>query len=350
MRALDGLRGLAIAPVVWHHATPRPLEGLLGRGPLGVDLFFTLSGYLVTSLLLAERARRGGIDLPAFWARRAARILPLYYLVLGAFAAGTSLLLEPASPSRQHFERSLAAYATFTTTWFVDFSVPHPIVFAFSWSLAPEVQFYLLFPPLLLVLGGGRARAAPMVAILLALQPVAAGWLPAASPGSVAAVARAFAEFPRSLLLGALGAAMTFGAPGRQLVESVATLLLPVALAALGFAVAADGTPLLAVHAAMLAVVVVAAVGGRDGAGSRLLSLRPLVRLGELSYGVYLLHVGVLGALRWLVPSRAGDAPFLFALGLPLAAAAASVSARVVERPVVEWAGRWLAARRAPSR
>src|SRR5690348_12751541 len=78
--SLDGLRCLAILPIVWHHSTTSDYEGVLGRGPLGVDLFFALSGFLITSLLLADE--RG---LVAFWVRRSLRIFPLYYAVLGAF-------------------------------------------------------------------------------------------------------------------------------------------------------------------------------------------------------------------------------------------------------------------------
>jgi peptidoglycan/LPS O-acetylase OafA/YrhL len=61
--SLDGLRCLAVLPVVWHHATPRPPSGLLGRGPLGVDLFFAISGFLITTLLLRERRARGAVSV-----------------------------------------------------------------------------------------------------------------------------------------------------------------------------------------------------------------------------------------------------------------------------------------------
>ena len=68
--SLDGLRCLAILPVVWHHSTPRPLPGVLGRGPLGVDLFFAISGFLITTLLLREASTTGRISLSGFYARR----------------------------------------------------------------------------------------------------------------------------------------------------------------------------------------------------------------------------------------------------------------------------------------
>jgi peptidoglycan/LPS O-acetylase OafA/YrhL len=84
--SLDGLRCLAIVPVVWHHSTPYPYAGLLGRGPLGVDLFFAISGFLITTLLLRERDQAAGVSVRRFYVRRAARIFPLYYAVLGLTA------------------------------------------------------------------------------------------------------------------------------------------------------------------------------------------------------------------------------------------------------------------------
>ena len=131
---LDGLRGLAILPVIWHHSTPRLLPGVLGKGAVGVDLFFALSGFLITTLLLRERRERGSISLGAFYARRSLRIFPLYYAVLAAYAARA--LTSPASfAPAAHFLRSLPYHATYTANWFVDYSVPHDVIFAFSWTV-----------------------------------------------------------------------------------------------------------------------------------------------------------------------------------------------------------------------
>src|SRR5450631_4176118 len=94
--ALDGLRCFSIVPVVWHHCTPRPLPGLLGKGPAGVDLFFCISGFLITTLLLREKSRTGQIALHGFYVRRALRILPLYYAVLLSYVAFAALLPRSA--------------------------------------------------------------------------------------------------------------------------------------------------------------------------------------------------------------------------------------------------------------
>src|SRR5580704_8219417 len=143
--SLDGLRCLAVIPVVWHHATPWPPPGLLGRGPLGVDLFFAISGFLITTLLLRERRTYGVVAVGRFYARRALRIFPAYYVVLGLTAL-RAVAWMPAGPVRDHFLRSLPYWATYTANWFVDFDVGHAVIFAFAWSLATEEQFYAVWP------------------------------------------------------------------------------------------------------------------------------------------------------------------------------------------------------------
>src|SRR6478735_11882032 len=103
---VDGLRGLAILPVIWHHATPRLLPGVWGKGAVGVDLFFALSGFLITTLLLRERRATGGVRLGAFYARRSLRIFPLYYLVLGFYAL-RALQTQATSEVARHFLHGL---------------------------------------------------------------------------------------------------------------------------------------------------------------------------------------------------------------------------------------------------
>src|SRR6187402_609181 len=162
--SLDGLRCLSIVPVIWHHATPRPLPGIWGKGPAGVDLFFCISGFLITTLLLRERAREGRIALGAFYLRRALRILPLYYAVLLSYLA-FALCLPPALPQRAHFFDTLPLYASFTANWFADFGVSHPILFSFAWSLCIEEQFYAFWPWLVRWLSA-RAALLAMCALI----------------------------------------------------------------------------------------------------------------------------------------------------------------------------------------
>src|SRR5690349_17266541 len=144
---LDGVRCLAITGVVWHHSLPRPVPGWLGRGHAGVPLFFALSGFLITRLLIAEHRATGHVALGRFWLRRSVRIFPLYYAVLAGFVVWLGLL-APTEATR-HFFSSLPFHASYTSNWFVDYRVPHPVWFGFAWSLATEEQFYVWWPPLL---------------------------------------------------------------------------------------------------------------------------------------------------------------------------------------------------------
>ena len=138
--ALDGLRAVAIAAVLWHHALPAAAGGWVARGHVGVRLFFALSGFLISSRLLAERRATGSMALGHFWLRRSLRIFPLYYAVLALFALYLGLRAEDAGS--RHFFAHLIHHATYTSNWFIDYAVSHPVWFAFGWSLACEEQFY----------------------------------------------------------------------------------------------------------------------------------------------------------------------------------------------------------------
>ncbi len=328
--ALDGLRCLAVLPVVFHHATPRPLEGVLGKGPLGVDLFFAISGFLITTLLLRERQRTGGVDVRGFYLRRTARIFPLYYAVLALTAVRAGWFLPQDSPVRAHFFASLPAYATFTTTWFVDFGVPHPVLFAYSWSLAVEEQFYALWPWIV----RGR-RAAPWIACLALLTCALVG--ARLDLGALAPTAqRVLSGLRPPLLMGALLACVLHHRESFR----VAHLLLgrrasaPLAFALLACAVASSRVPLLATHA-LVVLLVGACVVREDHGLAWALSLAPLRRVGEVSYGVYMLHLAAIAVAKALLgPARTtwGSGVLVFTLALPIAVAAATVSHAQFER------------------
>jgi len=145
VRALDGVRGAAVVGVVLFHG------GYLRGGYLGVDLFFVLSGYLITSLLLAETTSDGRVHLLAFWARRARRLLPALVLVLAGVAIYASVLAQPTELSR--IRGDAVATITYVANWhfvfggfdyWAQFRAPSPL--AHTWSLAIEEQFYVLWP------------------------------------------------------------------------------------------------------------------------------------------------------------------------------------------------------------
>lgn len=325
--ALDGLRALSILPVVWHHATPRPLPGLLGKGPVGVDLFFAISGFLITTLLLRERRATGSIALGAFYARRGLRIFPLYYAVLAAHVA-YAWALPAAAPERAHFFESLPAYLTYTSNWLVDWSVPHAVIFAFSWSLATEEQFYLLWPPLLRLL---RRRGAALAAML---SFIALDLAVERAPGLLSPLLhRVVTSFAAPIGLGACLAVLADDPAGFRALYALLgrRASAPLALAAVLGLLAWDGAPLFAVHVALS--LLVASCTLRPDHGLRRVTSAPLlVSIGVVSYGIYLFHVPVIGLLRRVAPPLRGSAPALFALAFPVTWGLALLSHRHFER------------------
>jgi peptidoglycan/LPS O-acetylase OafA/YrhL len=152
--SLDGLRAISIMGVVWVHATLASpyyvrfsVLPIIGSGAFGVDIFFAISGFLITTLLLRERDKLGKISLREFYLRRTLRIWPLYYATL-AFYAGMALIFYRHSPRGPEFFHYFPGYLTFTYTWYAFRSASKPI-FNFAWSLSVEEQFYTLWAPVL---------------------------------------------------------------------------------------------------------------------------------------------------------------------------------------------------------
>ncbi len=340
--ALDGLRGLAVVGVVAYHAWPRRLPG----GFLGVDVFFVLSGYLITSLLVDEHRRTGRIGLAAFAGRRVRRLLPALLLVVVATTVWGVVVLDGAELDR--LGDQVRATALYVTNWhlvavgesyFDAFVTPSPLRHA--WSLAVEEQFYVLWPAALAVLLGLRRRIPVAVtALAVAVSAVALALL--ADPVDPS---RAYFGTDTRLygpLVGALAALVRplgdtvvsgTGAIGRQ---RWSRPVVPVGLVVvLGAFVVADDDSVVyyrgggLVLAVVVAVLVVGLVAGAPG--SSLLAARPLVALGLVSYGLYLWHWPVLVALRRRDP-RPDDTAVVLAVAVSLAAAL--VSYLVVERPL----------------
>ena len=330
--SLDGLRALSILPVVWHHATPYPLPGVLGKGPLGVDLFFTISGFLISTLLLRERDKNGRVSEIDFYKRRALRIFPLYYAVLGLYVV-RAFLWPPLPELRAHFFSSLPFFATFTTNWFVNFAVSHPVVFAFSWSLATEEQFYALWPWLF------RVRWLPfaLAVALLALDQLAERGLlsSALPPGSLGL--RMATSIATPICLGAIAACALHA---RRVYARIAPVLgqrwsAPLAFLGLIAAVFADGVPLFATHV-LVAVLVVTTVIREDHGIVSLLRFSPLVAIGTVSYGIYMVHVALVTGVRQALPLAYRGALPVFALAFALSYLVARVSYRFLETPFLK--------------
>jgi peptidoglycan/LPS O-acetylase OafA/YrhL len=338
--ALDGLRALAICAVLWHHALPRAVDGWLGRGHVGVRLFFALSGFLISTRLCAERRATGGIALRQFWLRRALRIFPLYYLVLALFAL--YLGLRPGDAGSRHFFANLAFHVTYTSNWFVDYAVAHPVWFAFGWSLATEEQFYAWWPALLRGSPRGRGAWLALLIVLLVQQLASQGAFGAWLAGHTT-LERVLLSLAPALSLGALLALILERRAGFSAVWALfgraPALAAGLVVLALGLLLASGaGSPvLLDLGFAALVACAVLVPGSWLG---RALSARPLSEIGRVSYGIYLFHVPVLGLLRRACPWLAEQPLPLFLLALGVSGAAAALSYRFFEAPLLALAPR----------
>jgi peptidoglycan/LPS O-acetylase OafA/YrhL len=333
---------VSIVPVFWHHCTLGPLPGILGKGPLGVDFFFVLSGFLITTLLLRERDATGRIDARAFYARRALRIFPLYYGVLALYVLYAWLGMS-AGPQRAHFFASLPFFATYTTNWFVDFNVSHPVSFAFSWSLASEEQFYLVWPWVLGVaaLGAARSRRARWLAPLVSLvllgldQGVEHGlWVSLLPLAGLAR--RVVGSIASPIVLGALLAQILHLRRGFAWLDVVLGQRPSAALlfALLILAAYLDGVPLWL--AQLLMTLVVGACCVRADHSLAWLTDGGAIRwVGMVSYGIYLFHVPLITLGRRVCPGLLATPGAALVAMFPVTLLVAHVSFVTIERPLL---------------
>jgi peptidoglycan/LPS O-acetylase OafA/YrhL len=320
---LDGVRGAAILMVLAGHVLHRR-----GGLALGVDVFFVLSGFLITGLLLSEHDRDGGISLRGFYRRRALRLLPALYAQLAALilvAAGLLIVGRGGSVLSQVLAAAGTAsiYAgNLAAAFHVPVEMPHR--YGYYWSLALEEQFYLLWPALLIWLLTRRRRlvlyllpafvAAASAGLQLALwqagSPRERLWfapdthLAPIALGCLAGVAYTYARLPVR--------ALRFLAPP-AFVVGVAVVLVP----PFDYRWLYEG-PMVA-FAIACAICVLASCCGAAEWLARPLTARPLRWTGKVSYSLYLWHVPLLAAFGLV--------------GLPLSFLVAAASRRYVEEP-----------------
>ncbi len=340
---LDGVRALAVLAVIAFHVGMRMTPG----GFLGVDIFFVLSGYLITDLLAAQHARRGRLDLRGFWVRRARRLLPALSVLLVAVTAAVAVIEPDQLPA---LRPALAAAASYSSNWyqalhhisyFASFGPPPPL--QHLWSLAIEEQFYLAWPLVLLLvltrLRGRRARALTAWLGALASAAMALRYLPGGDPSRVYYGTDTHAT---GLLVGAALAltwpmATLTSAPrefARRL-DYLGVAGLVVLASAVGHFSGADP----AVYPLGLAVAALAAAGltaaaAAPGTVNSLLSLPPLRWLGIRSYGIYLWHwpvIAIAGAMTGPGPA----APWLWAVEAAIAITLAAASWKWLEEPIL---------------
>jgi peptidoglycan/LPS O-acetylase OafA/YrhL len=327
---LDALRGLAALAVVVFHADGRWFP----CGWAAVDLFFVLSGYLVTSIVLRHGKHRG--FLTSFYIRRGLRIWPLYYLTIGIVVAST-----PWALSRPDWA-GLPYTLTFTQSLPEYWGAPAPAFSAYlghAWTLAIEEQFYLIWPALLLL--AGRNRVVPL-ALACGAASVAArcwGW------PSILLIARADGMSLGAMLAGLIEHTGKDTPKGRRLTIVARTAflagLLSVSLLG-GFVRLRHLThpgPTLLAYNVMFFGLVGMAVQGSGRPTMAFLRMGRLRWLGKVSYGLYLIHLVVYIALGDLARAYGitGRPAWLFVPAIGLSILLAGLSYGLIEAPILSW-------------
>ncbi|GFG73833.1 acyltransferase [Mycobacterium botniense] len=364
---MDGLRGVAVALVLAEHGG---IAGMRG-GFIGVDIFFVLSGFLITSLLLDELGRSGRIDMPGFWIRRARRLLPA--LVLMVLVVGCARRLLPPEAVAGLRDDAIAAFVWAAnwrfvaqrTDYFTQGAPPSPL--QHTWSLGVEEQYYLIWPVLMVgvaVLLAVRARRRGVWATLGGVRFTVFLLATLGALGSAAAAIVLAGNASRervyfgtdtraqALLTGAAASALLVRDwpalnRGWCLIRSRAgrwaARLLPVVgigvLAMAAHHVTGSGREFrggLLAALAVAAVLVIAPVAlDQSGPVARVLAWRPLVWLGTISYGVYLWHWPIFMVLNGERTGWSGLT--LFAARCSATAAVATMSWWLIEQPIRRW-------------
>jgi len=329
--ALDGLRAIAVIAVVCFHSDLAFASG----GFIGVSVFFTLSGFLITSLLIAEHNNSGRISLKGFYSRRLRRLLPASLVCIGLVMAAVPFWSE--SQRRRLPGDALAALANvanwrsaFSSVSYRDLFDSAPSPFAHFWSLAIEEQCYLVLPIIVvLALRRGRSLLAAAGFTLLALS-IASALLTSDFDLAYNGTHVRIAEVLVGMLLSVL---LTHRRPAGVAADAAATLGLALLLAATVLLQITDDWLAhggLVVVALATSGVIIGAIG--DGRIARVLGARPLVAIGKVSYGVYLFHWPIFLILS---EDRIGWSRWpLMALRLGVLAVLTVVSFRVIERPI----------------
>lgn len=302
--SFDGLRGVAILAVMIYHA------GLLLGGWAGVDVFFALSGFLITSLLLGEHGRAGRIDLRHFYMRRLLRLLPA--LLLCVAVVGT-LMLVTSRQTPSDLVLTLMAVVLYVPNWAMVFGLKLDL-FNHTWSLGIEEQFYILWPPLLILLLR-RIRClttigiiAGSMAALSAAYRLSTAWTRPLDPFLARWLFAGLDSRADSLLVGCALAAFAASGLLRRLPGPVATALgaLGAGVLILAFAVGRFTTTFYVygvstVVAVATTFVIVDALRPSSWL-ARCLSVGPLVAIGKISYGLYVWHFSVFWTVGILNP------------------------------------------------
>ncbi|MCH2616914.1 MAG: acyltransferase [Acidimicrobiales bacterium] len=349
MPGLDGLRALAVVAVIAYHSEIESVPG----GFLGVEIFFVISGYLITALLLEEFNLNSAINLRQFWGRRARRLLPALFLYIGGSVAFAYSMAEDVVPTKGEVLSTLG----YVYNWFGIFQeISYTDVFERKnffhhlWSLAVEEQFYLLWPILLLCLQRYIHRKVTISLLILGITSSAflmwTMYQPFEDPLRVYYGTDTRAS---GLLIGALLAYIwrPWNAEKSELFPKGKDALLPVGLAALGILIWAnthytllmpDADQLFRGGLLMTSIataIVIACVVTPNSNLNSILGLAPFVWVGKRSYGLYLWHWPVFQLTRERVDVDINGWE-LFAVRMFVTLVLVEISYQCIERPIRE--------------
>jgi peptidoglycan/LPS O-acetylase OafA/YrhL len=323
--ALDGIRALSVAAVVVHHA----YYSLMPGGWVGVDVFFVLSGFLITSILRTEQASMGNIDLARFYLRRSLRLMPPLISLIAA-----ALFISLFQTNRLHEVAVASFYAiTYTMNWNKAFGWGYDYGLLHTWSLSVEEQFYIIWPAFLII--SPRSRQLPIIFSIIAIVIAWRTYLVLSGAGS----ARTYTGFDvhaDGLLIGSVLAFVLEG-KSQRLNNSIFLWAGPIILAGTLLFVSGSSTwvrtigfTIISLSAAGLIIL-----ARREGNLRAILMCRPLVFIGKISYGIYLWHYLL------IIVAKPHISPQLMWIPALLSVAVATVSYYLMERPLSRMKEAW---------
>jgi peptidoglycan/LPS O-acetylase OafA/YrhL len=358
LKGLDGLRAIAVLSVVAYHLRFQAMTG----GYLGVDAFFVLSGFLITTLLIEEHREHGGIAFGEFWRRRARRLLPALYVMLVVVCLVPLVLTRIVSPSAMasvdYLGNRSAALATFFyvanwhniiagTSYFAQFSAPSPL--SHTWSLAIEEQFYIFWPfvtaGLVTFVVARRSRSAGVIVCAAIAGASTILMTVLYEPLVASTVTRVYFGTDTRLADLAVGAVLAWLVLGRNVapraraplnVAGGISLVLMLAFFKLGGNVAFEPRTEMFrggfLVFSILTAVLIAALRDVGGPINRLFSMAWLCAVGRVSYGLYLWHWPV---IVYMNPQIMGYGGFgLLVTRIVTMSALTWLSYRFVEQPI----------------
>jgi peptidoglycan/LPS O-acetylase OafA/YrhL len=342
LRPLDGLRGLAITLVIAFHEVQEFAPG----GAIGVDVFFALSSFLITSLLLDETNRRGSIDFIAFYWRRVCRLGPALIVFLLVVAPLSSIVLHRSDEILSSTLVTLAYISDFAAAGVGDLWIG--LAYGHTWSLSVEEQFYLVWPVVLLLLArAGWVRwGFAVIAMIVSVAAFAAstislgegatyylptGHLTSLTAGVIAVIWLMYRPHQLNWARSSLAAAVAVTLIVAWTTIPQAHLLPPAVRVAIATLLSLG-----------MCAILVHVVSSSSSWVSGLLSTRPIVWLGERSYGIYLYGTAIHLATAAIPVRRLWGITLSVALGLLFSA----ISYRWVERPLRSRGRAWINRRR----